>query len=166
MTNHIHLLVTPGSPDGIGRVMQSLGRQYVQRFNESHGRTGSLWQGRYRASVVDSDRYLFACHRYIELNPVRAGLVAEPREYQWSSYHANALGAIDPLVTTHELYSALGEDAESRRRAYRALFCDAVDDDTLRDIRAATHGGRRVSTERFRQELSAVIKQSARRDNS
>jgi putative transposase len=160
MTNHVHLLMTPSSSGDIGRMMQSIGRRYVHRFNGTQKRTGALWQGRFRSSVVDSDRYLFACCRYIELNPVRAGLVADPADYRWSSYHANALGSVDPLVTTHELYSTLGDDASSRRRSYRALFGDTVDDATIEEIRAATHGGRRLSVERLRQQLSAAVKRS------
>jgi putative transposase len=92
MTNHIHLLITPESKDGLSKVMQSVGRRYVQYFNTSYQRTGTLWEGRYKATIVDSESYLLTCYRYIELNPVRAKLVGHPAEYRWSSYHANALG--------------------------------------------------------------------------
>ena len=139
MTNHVHLLMTPATADGIGAVMQSVGRRYVQYFNRKHDRTGTLWEGRYRATLIDSQQYLLACYRYIELNPVRAGLVADPGEYRWSSYGANALGLLDPLVAPHELFRALGHDDESRMAAYRALFHDALDVRTMSDIRDATN---------------------------
>jgi len=110
MTNHVHLLVTPATPTGISRMMQSVGRRYVRRFNDTYGRTGTLWEGRHKATLVNSDQYLFACYRYIELNPVRAGLVVDPIDYCWSSHRANALGAWDPIVVPHYSYDALGSD--------------------------------------------------------
>ena len=139
MTNHVHLLMTPASADGIGSVMQSVGRRYVHHFNRKHDRTGTLWEGRYRATLIDSEHYLLTCYRYIELNPVRAGLVANAAQYRWSSYGANALGLHDPLVTPHELFRALGYDDESRMAAYRALFRDTLDARTLSEIREATN---------------------------
>ena len=139
MTNHVHLLMTPATPDGIGAVMQSVGRRYVHYFNRKYGRTGTLWEGRYRATLIDSEQYLLTCYRYIELNPVRAGLVANPSQYRWSSYGANALGLYDPLVAPHELFRALGYDGESRMAAYRALFHDGLDVRTMSDIRDATN---------------------------
>jgi putative transposase len=114
MTNHVHLLMTPQTEDGIGKVMQSVGRRYVQYFNFTYGRTGTLWEGRYKATLIDTERYLLTCYRYIELNPVRAGLVAGPGEYPWSSYGANALGRYDPLVTLHGQYLGLGTDPATR----------------------------------------------------
>ena len=92
MTNHTHLLMTPSTAAGISQVMQSLGRVYVQYFNYRYHRTGTLWEGRFKATLIDTDRYLMTCHRYIELNPVRAGLVQRPEEYGWSSFLRNALG--------------------------------------------------------------------------
>ena len=141
MTNHVHLLMTPQTAGGVGHVMQAIGRRYVKYFNKRHGRTGGLWEGRYRATLIDSDRYLLSCYRYIELNPVRAGLAAHPSQYRWSSYNANAMGNCDPLVTTHERYMALGGNSEARARAYRALFRDVLDARTLTDIRDATNKG-------------------------
>lgn len=141
MTNHVHFLMTPTTTHGIGAVMQFIGRRYVPYFNRKHERTGTLWEGRYRATLIDSEQYLLACYRYVELNPVRAGLVAHPAQYRWSSYSANALGRDDPLIASHELYNALGSDDESRMAAYRALFHDALDDRTLSDIRKATNKG-------------------------
>jgi len=122
MTNHVHLLMTPAADAAIGKAMQSIGRRYVHHFNTRYVRTGTLWEGRYKATVVDSEAYLITCYRYIELNPVRAGMVHDPRDYPWSSHRANALGGSDPLVTPHDVYLALGSKATPREAAYRALF--------------------------------------------
>jgi putative transposase len=139
MTNHVHLLITPFVSGGIGRVMQSVGRRYVCYFNKRHCRTGTLWEGRYRASAIGSDRYLMTCYRYIELNPVRAGLSKNPAGYTWSSHTANALGIPDKLVSPHPLYLALGSSSEARRAAYEALFRDSIEPDALEFIRRAVH---------------------------
>jgi putative transposase len=157
MTNHVHLLVTPESDSGISRVMQSVGRRYVRYFNDLHGRTGTLWEGRYRASLVQADSYLFACYRYIELNPVRAGLAAQPRDYAWSSHHANAFGREDPIVTPHEAYRALGAGSRERAAAYRALFDKALDKVTLDAIRDATNKGWALGSRRFRDEIAGLL---------
>ncbi len=107
MHNHIHLLVTPRDEDSLPATMQSLGRRYAQYFNRTYHRSGSLWEGRYKASLVDTERYLLACYRYIELNPVRAGIARQPEDYPYSSYHANALGKPDGLVAPHQVYCDL-----------------------------------------------------------
>jgi putative transposase len=156
MTNHVHLLMTPTSATGISRVMQSVGCRYVQYFNRRYERTGSLWEGRYRAIAIDSDRYLLACYRYIEQNPVRARMVEDPRDYAWSSYRANALGVRDALVTVHDGYRALGCDDETRRRAYRALCRTDIDEPTLNAIRRATGGGWALGGDCFRDEVSRI----------
>ena len=135
MTNHVHFLMTPATAGGIGYVMQAVGRKYVRYFNRMNERTGGLWEGRYRAMRIDSERYLLTCYRYIELNPVRAGLVTDPSQYRWSSYGANAIGVLDPLVTTHERYLALGVGRVARTTAYRALFHQVLDERTLHGIR-------------------------------
>src|SRR5699024_2265711 len=122
MTNHVHLLMTPHKPDGIAKTMQSLGRRYVYYVNRTQQRTGTLWEGRYRASLIDSTRYLLACYRYIELNPVRAEMVAQPADYRWSSYRAHAMGQLDALITDREEYLSLGHTPNERQRAY----CDLV----------------------------------------
>jgi REP-associated tyrosine transposase len=157
MTNHVHLLVTPESDSGLSRVMQSVGRRYVRYFNDLHGRTGTLWEGRYRASLVQTDPYLLACYRYIELNPVRAGLTTHPRDYAWSSHHANAFGREDPMVILHESYTALGRGSRERQAAYRALFEKQLDDDTLNSIRAATNKGWALGSKTFRDEVAALL---------
>jgi putative transposase len=157
MTNHVHLLMTPSSEDGIGKVMQSVGRRYVQYFNRTYRRTGTLWEGRYRATLIDSEQYLLACYRYVELNPVRAGLVARPEDYPWSSYRANALGATDALVTPHERYGALGAEAVTRQAAYRALFENALNESTLRSIRETTNKAWALGDVRFREGIERLL---------
>jgi putative transposase len=122
MTNHVHLLLTPARATAIPNIMMSVGRRYVQYINRKYGRTGTLWDSRYRSSIVQTDRYLLACQRYIELNPVRADMVADPAQYRWSSYRRNALGMRDDMVTQHPLYLDLGLDDASRLGAYRRLF--------------------------------------------
>ncbi len=141
MTNHVHLLVTPATEGAFARVMQSVGRRYVRYFNLTYHRSGTLWEGRYRSTAIDSEQYFFACHRYIETNPVRAGMVASPEEYRWSSYRANALGSSDPLITAHQLYGALGVDEASRLAAYRALFRLELTEAAMRQIRRASTSG-------------------------
>jgi len=160
MTNHVHLLITPDSKDGPARMMQRLGRRYVRYFNKRRGRTGTLWEGRYRSTLVDSDRYLLACSRYIELNPVRAGIVADPAAYGWSSYRCNATGRPDPLITPHATYRALAPGADERRAAYRALFDAPLERATLDAIRDAAKSGAVLGTARFREQLEAVLKRS------
>ena len=139
MTNHVHLLVTPNHVGSPARFMQMLSQAYARWFNGRHGRTGTLWEGRYRSAVIDSEQYLLVCSRYIELNPVRAAMVARPDDYRWSSFHANALGDDDALLTPHPSYAALGGSPAERRAAYRALFDDALDSTQLDAIRRATH---------------------------
>jgi REP-associated tyrosine transposase len=121
MTNHVHVLMTPHQPHSIAKVMQALGRRYVPYINATYQRTGTLWEGRYRASLVDADRYLLACYRYIELNPVRAGMVQHPTAYPWSSYRWHACGQHDPVITDHTLYLALGSTVQARHTAYQVL---------------------------------------------
>ena len=157
MTNHVHLLMTPSSDHGIGKVMQSVGRRYVQQFNRAHRRTGTLWEGRYRATLIDTERYLLACYRYIELNPVRAGIVCRPEDYAWSSHRANARGITDALVTPHERYSALGSEAVTRRAAYRALFDNALDEATLWLIRESTNKAWALGNDRFRERIRRLV---------
>lgn len=161
MTNHVHLLVTPNEIGGISRMMQSLGRRYVRYFNMRYHRTGTLWEGRYRSTLIESERYLLTCYRYIELNPVRAGLVTDASEYRWSSHAANAFGAYDPLVSPHERYSALGLDPDTRRRAYRALFEVAIEADILTEIRQATNLEWALGSETFRAKVGAVFHRRA-----
>ena len=122
MGNHVHLLLTPSRAGGVARLMRSLGERYASYVQDVHHRGETLWEERYQAHPVHVGRYLLSCMRYIELNPVRARVVAWPGQYRWSSFRANALGQDDPLVTPHAHYCVLGRSPEARQAAYRALF--------------------------------------------
>lgn len=159
MTNHIHLLATPGSEDSISKVFQSVGRRYVQYFNFKYKRSGTLWEGRYRATVVDSERYLLTVMRYIELNPVRADMVARPRDYPWSSYLHNAggeTGVNGDWLVAHREYQRLGRTARERQEAYRQLFRAAVPKHELTAIRDCTHKGWALGSARFTKKIEAL----------
>jgi putative transposase len=159
MTNHVHLLVSPMSEDGLPRAMQSVGRRYAQFINWRRERTGTLWEGRYRSCAIDGDSYFLVCSRYIELNPVRASMVAGPADYPWSSFRANACGRADPLVHPHALYLSLGATAAERCQAYRGLFEQQVSEAALGEIRDATQKGWPLGRQGFR----SVIEQSCGR---
>lgn len=162
MTNHVHLLMTPHKAEGIAKTMQSLGRKYVYYINHSYQRTGTLWEGRYKASLIDSERYLLTCYRYIELNPVRADMVAHPGDYQWSSYQAHAQGKADPLITEHPEYFALGPGPEERRYAYRELFRQHMDHEQTHSIRDALNQCRVLGSERFKDEVERQLNRRVR----
>ena len=159
MTNHVHLLMTPARAGAVGRTLQYVGRRYVPYVNRMTGRTGTLWEGRYRANLIEAERYLLLCHRYIELNPVRAGLAAAPVDYVWSSYAANALGEKDPLVTPHPVYLALGRGPKTRRKAYAALFAETLPEDPVDDLLAAVHSGTPLGGEAFCNRIEAALRQ-------
>ena len=141
MTNHVHLLLTPPTAHACATMMRDLGQRYVAYFNRKYARTGTLWEGRFRSCLVDSARYVVACHRYIELNPVRAGMTETPVQYAWSSYLANAGVRPDPSLTPHTEYLALGLDAASRVASYTTLFEHADQPGFLAAIRDATNSG-------------------------
>ena len=157
MPNHVHLLVTPAAPGAVAAMMQDLGRRYVRVFNDIHQRTGTLWEGRYKAALVDSERYLFTCQRYIELNPVRGGLVRHPADYRWSSHRHYALGANNPLVTPHSLVTSLALDDTERRDAYGALFREPLGAQAIGYIRAATNNGRVIGGDRFIKQVEEAL---------
>ncbi len=158
MTNHIHLLITPWKSDGLSKVMQMVGRYYVQYFNYTYQRTGTLWEGRYRASLIDSDNYALVCYRYIELNPVRAeGMVGHPSEYPWSSYRHNALGEEDALVVHHPLYDALGKGVVTRQTAYRKLFQSHITKKTLNEIRSSTNKAWVLGSTYFKEQIEKAL---------
>ena len=161
MTNHVHLLITPHTENGISKVMQTLGRYYVQYFNDQYRRTGTLWEGRYKATLLDSEQYLLVCSRYIELNPVRANMVKQPEEYPWSSYHANALGKEDSLLVRHEVYQAFGKDVEERCSHYRALFKYHINEKQLDEIRQATNKAWVLGNDKFRSQIERLTKRQA-----
>ncbi len=154
MTNHVHLLVTPQQDDSIAKMMQNVGRYYVQYFNHSYERTGTLWEGRYKATLIDTEQYLLTCMRYIELNPVRAiNMAGHPSEYPWSSYRFNALGYHDKLLTPHLEYERLGKTPEARQGAYRQLFRAHIPEKTIEEIREATNKAWVLGSERFKQRI-------------
>jgi putative transposase len=156
-TNHVHLLVTGVELGSVSRMMQWLGRRYVACFNTRYRRTGTLWEGRFKASLVDTRRYLLTCYRYIELNPVRAAMAADPADYRWSSFHCNALGRPDPLVTPHAAYRALAATSDAHRAAYRALFERAIGDDAMAHIRAHVQQQKALGDSRFQAEIEAML---------
>lgn len=156
MTNHVHLLVTPAASRAIGHVMQSLGRRYVRYINDSYGRTGTLWEGRYKSHPVASDEHLLRCYRYIELNPVRAGMVATAGEYPWSSYARNALGRPDPVVQPHACYLALASENARRQTIYRDLVQVVCDEDTIR-FAHHLHHQHPMGNDRFRAAIEAQL---------
>ena len=156
MTNHVHLLLTAHRPDAISRLMQSLGRRYAQYVNRVYGRSGSVWEGRFKASLIQAEEYLLTCMRYIELNPVRVDMVRDPGEYRWTTYLWHGLGACNELITDHPLYTALGPDEAVRRAAYRALFRAHLDDEALDEIRKATSRGFPLGSDRFREQVEAA----------
>lgn len=155
MSNHVHLLLTPDEAGAVSRLMHTFARNYAGLFNGRHGRTGTLWEGRYKACLVDSGGYFLACSRYIELNPVRAWMVAQPGEHPWSSYGANALGCVEPLLTPHAEYLALGSDPAARASAYRALFADTLSDELVEEIRRYLQQQKALGTDRFRSWVEA-----------
>jgi putative transposase len=154
MNNHVHLLLTPGEPRACGYLMRDLGRSYVRYFNRRHERTGTLWEGRFRSCIVESDRYVFACYRYIELNPVRAGMVPAPGEYLWSSHASNSGVWIDPLLTPHAEYLALSARAARRGVAYRRPVEHGLDASLLKSIREATHGGYPLVSDAYKVRMA------------
>ncbi len=157
MTNHVHLLLTPNQPDSIPKTLQSLGRRYVQYFNFHRRRTGTLWEGRYRATLIDSAGYLLTCSQYIELNPVRAKMVGHARSYPWSSYRWHAEGKTDPLITDHRVYRALGKTAGERQRAYRELCRVPLAQENLVAIREATNKGWVLGSTRYKKAMAARL---------
>ncbi|MGE0485255.1 MAG: transposase [Gammaproteobacteria bacterium] len=157
MTNHVHLLVTPATVDGPSLLMKHLGQRYVQYVNRNYQRSGTLWEGRFRSCLAQSETYALACQRYIELNPVRAGMVTSPGEYPWSSHRANAFDGDNDLLSPHPSYLALAPEPERRRARYRRLFDAGLDDDTLDRIRRATNGNYALGNERFEDEIADAL---------
>ena len=163
MTNHVHLLCTPQEDNrGVSAMMQSIGRMYVRRFNAKYERTGTLWEGRFRSCVVDSEKYLMTVSRYIELNPVRAGLAKHPANYKWSSYHRNARGVHTSLCTEHPIYTSLGTDPEARQKSYRALFHDELSNKDIERIRTYSQIGKALGSEQFKTRLYEALGSESR----
>lgn len=148
MNNHTHLLVTPPRAGAVSTMMHRLGRQYSALFNARHGRTGTLWEGRYKSCLVDSADYVLRCYRYIDLNPVRARMIEDPETYAWSSCAAHC-GSDDLLLTPHPAYSALGATAAERGAAYRILLRELLSEDAILEIRAYLQQQRALGTDYF-----------------
>jgi putative transposase len=157
MTNHVHLLMTPKVGEGPSQVMKHLGQRYVQYVNRTYRRSGTLWEGRFRSSLVAEEEYCLGCHRYIELNPVRVGMVEHPGGYRWSSYGHNAQGLVDAVIRPHALYTGLGGTAPLRQEAYRELFRYQLDPGLVDQIRTATNEGFVLGTERFQKKIAAML---------
>jgi len=140
MTNHVHLLLTPKQKYSAGELMKRLGQRYVQYINRTYNRSGTLWEGRFRSCITQQEDYLLACQRYIELNPVRAGMVEYPGEYRWSSYRANAQGESCKILIPHSIYLLLGTTNTERQTAHRELFRYQLEPGVVDKIRKATNG--------------------------
>jgi putative transposase len=157
MTNHVHLLVTPSTADGPGNMMKALGERYVRYVNRRYERTGSLWEGRFRSCLVQEDSYLLACHRYIELNPVRAQMVSHPYQYPWSSYRRNAHGEPNNIITPHPIYCELAQRPTARESSYRHLFTSELPTRVLNKVRRATNGNYAVGSKAFTDQLAELL---------
>jgi putative transposase len=162
MTNHVHLLVTPTVASGPPLLMKAVSEKYARFFNSRHERTGTLWEGRYRSTLIDSPNYFFCCSRYIELNPQRAGMVEHPADYRWSSYAQNAGAARKTLVTAHPLYEQLDASEPERRAAYRGLCDTALTDETLDAIRGLISRRPNARGTRLSQSRQAAMAQLLR----
>jgi putative transposase len=163
MTNHVHLLLTPATASSCALLMKSVSQLHTQYMNRHYRRSGSLWEGRFRSCLVQSEKYLLACYRYIELNPVRAGLAMHARDYSWSSYSVNSGVSAGRWVTPHEEYLRLGPGDAERQEAYRGLVASGLDERQLREIRAATNGNFALGDRRFGQQMSAMLGRRAQR---
>jgi putative transposase len=157
MTNHVHLLLTPSTAESTGELMKRLGQRYVQYVNRTYRRSGTLWEGRFRSCLTQEESYVLGCYRYIELNPVRAGMVAHPGDYRWSSYRANAQGEACSGLRPHDCYLALGTDKGGRQAAYRELFRYRLDPGLVDEIRAATNGNYALGSPRFEEQVARAV---------
>jgi putative transposase len=157
MTNHVHLLLTPQTANGGALLMKNQGQRYVQHVNRAYRRSGTLWEGRFRSCLVQSEGYLLACYRYIELNPVRAAMVSHPRQHRWSSYRVNAEGKASELIVPHDQYRALRQHDGARREAYRALFIAHPEAALVSEIRLATNGGFVLGGASFQDEIATML---------
>lgn len=157
MNNHVHFLMTPMEVDSISRTMRVVGSRYATYTNKKYARTGTLWEGRHHASAVDSERYLIACYRYIEMNPVRAMMVAQAVDYRWSSFKTNAQGLASSLITPHSVYLALANTPQHRLSYYRSLFTSAQSIEELTDIRQAAFRNTALGSPAFCARLSKVL---------
>ena len=159
MTNHVHLLLTPNRAASVPRLIIALGRRYVQYINKTYRRTGTLWDSRYKSSLIQAETYLLGCQRYIELNPVRAAMVDDPAHYRWTSYRHNALGQSDSYLSPHPLYLSLGKGDKTRQAAYRRLYRADLDQEAIDDIRLALNQNQPLGDSRFYAKVEAMTGQ-------
>jgi len=157
MTNHVHILATPLEKISLSRMMQYVGRYYVPYVNKKYSRSGTLWEGRFKAAIVDTAVYLLACYRYIELNPVRAGMVQCPGEYPWSSYGKNALQLANRLISEHAEYCNLGTSDKERAESYKLLFEQALPENELDQLRIHTQSGTPLGSSKFREQIELTL---------
>ena len=157
MTNHVHLLITPEHENSAALLMKHLGQRYVQYINRTYRRTGTLWEGRFRSCLTQSEEYVLVCYRYIELNPVRAQMVEHPADYPWSSFRFNGEGQRTELITPHEEYQRLGSTEEERLKYYRGLFESHLEPGILDEIRSSTNGNYVLGNDRFKQEIADML---------
>jgi putative transposase len=157
MTNHVHLLLTPSCCAGAGLLMKGLGQRYVQYVNRTYQRTGTLWEGRFRSCLVQQDNYVLACYRYIEMNPVRAGMVAHPGDYRWTSYRANAQGELSGFISPHAVYNELGSGTAQRAEAYRSIFNERLSPGLIEQIRSSTNGNYVLGDQKFASEIAHAL---------
>ena len=157
MTNHVHLLVTPENKESIGQLFQGVGRHYVRYVNKTYHRHGGLWEGRYKGNIIQSQAYLLSCMRYIEMNPVRAGMVDHPAKYRWSSYSANALGVSNAILSQHEEYISLGTSADLRQKVYQGLFDDNIETDVIDFLRQSLQSGTPLGSDQFKSQIEAAV---------
>lgn len=155
MTNHVHLLATPETRQGGSELVQSLGRYYVRYVNQTYRRTGTLWDGRYKSTLVDAETYFLTVSRYIELNPVAANMVVHPMDYPWSSFKCNALGDESLLLSPHDIYTALGKTTIERNNVYKALFQQHISENQIIDIKNSTNKAWVLGSERFKTQIAA-----------
>jgi len=162
MSNHVHLLVTPFESNSVSSMMQFVDREYVRYFNRKYMRTGTLWDGRFKSCLVQTERYFLTCQRYIELNPVRAGLVSEPGSFHWSTYNTNALGIDSSLLRPHQVYLSLGNTKAKRLVAYRELFKEVMSRDQVDEIRFAVNKGLVLGSKKFKDRIAKESGQRTR----
>ena len=157
MPDHVHLLMTPTETEGISKVMSLLGQQYVRYINRTYQRSGPLWGGRHKASLVDAEEYLLRCYRYIESNPMRSGLVNSPEEYPWSSYRHHTWGKINPYIKEHKIYLDLGQTNEERQYAYRELFNKTLSEQETHKIRSSFHYNYPLGNQQFKEQIETIL---------
>lgn len=157
MTNHVHLLLTPEYSDSISNLFRQIGLHFVRYMNTTYQRRGSLWEGRHKGNMIDTESYFLTCMRYIEMNPVRAGMIDHPADYRWSSYAANALGIDNVILQAHPQYLSLGQESNARQSAYRDLFMLNVEADELDKIRASLSSGTPLGNDRFIRQIEETV---------